>query len=181
MLQKQKTKSNKRRSRIYLTRLNAALARKVQELQEVRSRFFEALRKALGDRADVKVVGDRFIFESDILFGSCSATIGAPGRAELDKLASALIDIRDDIPSEVIGCCVLMAMQMRHRLAPLADKSLTQTLTCQPSGQLPSYNICAVAVFQSVACSPPAPARRHRLFRAIQQPPCRKIVGSNSN
>ena len=82
-------------------RLNAALARKVQELQEVRSRFFEALRAALGDRTDVKVVGDRFIFESDILFGSCSATLGEAGKVELDKLAVALLDIQDDIPTEV--------------------------------------------------------------------------------
>ena len=82
-------------------RLNAALARKVQELQEVRSRFFEALREALGDRTDVKVVGDRFIFESDILFGSCSATLGPSGQADLDKLAAALIDIQGDIPTEV--------------------------------------------------------------------------------
>lgn len=82
-------------------RLNAALARKVQELQEVRSRFFEALREALGDRTDIKVVGDRFIFESDILFGPCSATLGAPGMIELDKLAAALIDIQGDIPTEV--------------------------------------------------------------------------------
>lgn len=83
------------------TRLNAALARKVQELQEVRSRFFEALREALGDRTDIKVVGDRFIFESDILFGSCSATLGEAGKVELAKLATALLDIQDDIPSEV--------------------------------------------------------------------------------
>ncbi|MEM9495101.1 MAG: peptidoglycan -binding protein [Pseudomonadota bacterium] len=82
-------------------RLNAALARKVQELQEVRSRFFEALRKALGDRTDIKVVGDRFIFESDILFGSCSATLGEAGKLELNKLAGALIDIQGDIPTEV--------------------------------------------------------------------------------
>ncbi|WP_425410805.1 peptidoglycan -binding protein [Hyphococcus sp.] len=82
-------------------RLNAALARKVQELQEVRSRFFEALREALGDRTDIRVVGDRFIFESDILFGSCSATLGEAGKLELDKLASALIEIQDDIPGEV--------------------------------------------------------------------------------
>lgn len=82
-------------------RLNAALARKVQELQEVRSRFFEALRAALGDRTDVKVVGDRFVFESDILFGSCSATLGEDGKAQLDKLASALLDIQKDIPPEV--------------------------------------------------------------------------------
>lgn len=82
-------------------RLNAALARKVQELAEVRSRFFEALREALGDRDDIKVEGDRFIFESDILFGSCSATISEPGKAELRKLAVALLDIQDQIPGEV--------------------------------------------------------------------------------
>lgn len=83
------------------TRLNAALARKVQELQEVRSRFFEALRAALGDRKDIKVVGDRFVLESDILFASCSATIGEPGKLELNKLADVLLDIKDDIPADV--------------------------------------------------------------------------------
>ena len=67
----------------------------------MRSRFFEALRAALGDRTDVKVVGDRFIFESDILFGSCSATLGEGGKGELNKLAAALLDIQDDIPPEV--------------------------------------------------------------------------------
>ncbi|NRA29423.1 MAG: peptidoglycan -binding protein [Parvularculaceae bacterium] len=82
-------------------RLNAALARKVQELAEVRSRFFEALREALGDRDDVRVVGDRFVFESDILFGSCSATISPLGQVELRKLARVLLDIRGEIPSEV--------------------------------------------------------------------------------
>ncbi|MEO1043291.1 MAG: peptidoglycan -binding protein [Pseudomonadota bacterium] len=82
-------------------RLNAALARKVQELAEVRSRFFEALREALGDRDDIRVVGDRFVFESDILFGSCSATISPQGQLELDKLADVLNDIRGDIPSEI--------------------------------------------------------------------------------
>ncbi len=82
-------------------RLNAALARKVQELQEVRSRFFEALRNALGDRTDIKVVGDRFVFESDVLFASCSATIGEAGKLELNKLAAVLLDIKDDIPAEI--------------------------------------------------------------------------------
>ena len=83
------------------TRLNAALSRKVLELQEVRSRFFEALRDALSDRADVKVVGDRFIFESDILFGSCSSTLGEAGKVELRKLGAALIDIQNDLPSDL--------------------------------------------------------------------------------
>ncbi|GGY36788.1 peptidoglycan -binding protein [Parvularcula lutaonensis] len=83
------------------TRLNAALARKVQELAEVRSRFFEALREALGDRDDIRVVGDRFVFESDVLFGSCSASLSAQGRIELKKLADVLLEIRGQIPSEI--------------------------------------------------------------------------------
>lgn len=83
------------------SRLNAALARKVQELSEVRSRFFEALREALGDRDDIRVVGDRFVFESDILFGSCSATISPAGQIELSKLANVLLEIQQDIPSEI--------------------------------------------------------------------------------
>jgi chemotaxis protein MotB len=83
------------------SRLNAALARKVQELAEVRSRFFEALRDALGDREDVRVVGDRFVFESDVLFGSCSATISPEGRFELAKLAETLLEVRGQIPGEV--------------------------------------------------------------------------------
>jgi chemotaxis protein MotB len=82
-------------------RLNAALARKVQELAEVRSRFFEQLREALGDRDDIRVVGDRFVFESDVLFGSCSATISPTGQAELAKLAEVLLEIRGQIPNEV--------------------------------------------------------------------------------
>lgn len=83
------------------SRLNAALARKVQELSEVRSRFFEALREALGDRDDIRVVGDRFVFESDILFGSCSDTISPAGQAELAKLGGVLLEIKEDIPSEI--------------------------------------------------------------------------------
>lgn len=82
-------------------RLNAALARKVQELQEVRSRFFEALRAALAGRADVRVDGDRFVLQGDVLFASCSATIGEAGRIELDKIAAIILDIQDDIPAEI--------------------------------------------------------------------------------
>ena len=82
-------------------RLNAALARKVQELQEVRSRFFEALRTALAGRTDVRVVGDRFVLGSDVLFGSCSAAVSETGKIELDKIAVVLLDIKDDIPADV--------------------------------------------------------------------------------
>lgn len=83
------------------SRLNAALAGKVLELQEVRSRFFEALRAALAGRTDIRVEGDRFVLQGDVLFGSCSATIGAGGMTELDKIAAIILDIRDDIPGDI--------------------------------------------------------------------------------
>jgi chemotaxis protein MotB len=83
------------------SRLNAALAQKVQELQAVRSRFFEALRKALEGRTDVKVDGDRFILQGDVLFGSCSAAISEAGKLELDKVAAIVNDIKNDIPPEI--------------------------------------------------------------------------------
>ncbi len=100
------------------SRLNAALSRKVLELQEVRSRFFEALRNALGDRTDVKVVGDRFIFESDILFGSCSATIGDLGKIELAKLATALKEIQGDLPGDLAWVLRVDGHADAERLGP---------------------------------------------------------------
>jgi chemotaxis protein MotB len=99
-------------------RLNAALARKVQELAEVRSRFFEQLRDALGARDDIRVVGDRFVFESDVLFGSCSATISQAGQVELRKLADVLLDIKDDIPSEVAWVLRVDGHADQERLGP---------------------------------------------------------------
>lgn len=82
-------------------RLNAALAQKVQQLAQFRSRFFEELTQALGDRADVRVVGDRFVFETDVLFGSGSADLSAEGREQLRTIADVVADIADDIPDDV--------------------------------------------------------------------------------
>ncbi|MBB4657898.1 peptidoglycan -binding protein [Parvularcula dongshanensis] len=82
-------------------RVNSALTRKIEELAAVRSRFFEGLREALGDRQDIRVVGDRFVFESDVLFGSCSATLSQAGQTELAKLADTLLEIQDQIPDDI--------------------------------------------------------------------------------
>lgn len=82
-------------------RLNAALARKAQELARVRSEFFEKLLAALGDRADVRVVGDRFVFETDVVFASAEATITPQGRAQLIQIADVIKDISGDIPDDV--------------------------------------------------------------------------------
>lgn len=82
-------------------RLNAALAQRVQELEQFRSEFFGRLREILGNRDDIQIVGDRFVFQSEVLFDTASATINEAGRVELAKLAAALIEIAGTIPSDL--------------------------------------------------------------------------------
>jgi chemotaxis protein MotB len=82
-------------------RLNVALAQRVQELSRYRSDFFGKLRDILGNRPDIRVVGDRFVFQSEVFFDSGAATLRPDGRAELDKLASAIVDLQKKIPSDI--------------------------------------------------------------------------------
>ena len=82
-------------------RLNTALASKVMELNQFRSEFFGRLRQSLGDRDDIRIQGDRFIFQSEVLFGSGSATLGRGGQVEMAKLAETLTSIMDNIPDDV--------------------------------------------------------------------------------
>ncbi len=82
-------------------RLNAALARKVQQLAKFRSEFFGRLRAILSSRSDIQVVGDRFVFQSEVFFGKAEAQISSIGQRELDKLAVALIEIASQIPKEI--------------------------------------------------------------------------------
>jgi chemotaxis protein MotB len=82
-------------------RLNLALASKVEELSRYRSEFFGRLREALGERPDVRIVGDRFVFQSEVLFPSASASLQPRGAEELAKLAETLLQIARDIPPEI--------------------------------------------------------------------------------
>lgn len=82
-------------------RLNVALARKAQELARYRSNFFGELRKTLGQREDFKIVGDRFVFPSDVLFDPGSATLKPSAFGQLDKLATALKEIEGSIPADI--------------------------------------------------------------------------------
>jgi chemotaxis protein MotB len=82
-------------------RLNVALAQRVQELNRYRSDFFGRLREILSDRDNIRVVGDRFVFQSEVLFPSGSADLNADGQAEMVKLATALIDLSKEIPAEI--------------------------------------------------------------------------------
>jgi chemotaxis protein MotB len=82
-------------------RLNVALAQRVQELSRYRSEFFGRLRTILGNRPDIRIVGDRFVFQSEVFFDTGQALLLPEGRAELDKLAAALIDLDKQIPPEI--------------------------------------------------------------------------------
>ncbi len=82
-------------------RLNVALAQRVQELQRYRSDFFGRLRAVLGSRPDVRIVGDRFVFQSEVFFDAGQAVLKPEGQAELDKIASALLELEKQIPADI--------------------------------------------------------------------------------
>ena len=82
-------------------RLNLALAERVNELKRYRSDFFGKLREILGNRADVRVVGDRFVLQSEVFFDTGKADLKPEGRAELDKVADALLELEKQIPTDL--------------------------------------------------------------------------------
>ena len=82
-------------------RLNKALTSKIFELQKYRSEFFGKLQSLLGDRDDIKVVGDRFIFESELLFDSASANLQENGKAKLKQIAMTLMETTNEIPTDI--------------------------------------------------------------------------------
>lgn len=82
-------------------RVNIALAQQVQELKRYRSDFFGRLSELLKNRRDIRVVGDRFVFESEVLFPSGSATLTPEGFAAMDQLAAAIRDLEAQIPKEL--------------------------------------------------------------------------------
>ena len=82
-------------------RLNEALAQKVQELAKFRSEFFGKLRQALGNTQGVRVEGDRFVFQSEVLFPSSSTVLFGNGERQIIELAKTLKDIASRVPKEV--------------------------------------------------------------------------------
>ena len=82
-------------------RLNLQLANKVKELSQYRSDFFGKLRQILGNRPDVRVVGDRFVLQSELFFDTGKADLKPDAQAELDKVASALVELEKQIPADI--------------------------------------------------------------------------------
>ncbi|KAB1075030.1 peptidoglycan -binding protein [Methylobacterium planeticum] len=83
------------------SRLNVALAQKVQELARYRSDFFGRLRQILGSRSDIRVVGDRFVLQSEVLFPAGSAALKPEAGPELDRIAGAILDLAKQIPADL--------------------------------------------------------------------------------
>ena len=82
-------------------KLNSALATRVQDLQKFRSEFFGQLREVLKNRSEVRVVGDRFIFQSEVLFATGRANISDAGKNQLAEIASAIREIEEAIPKDI--------------------------------------------------------------------------------
>ncbi len=82
-------------------RLNVALAQRVQELNRYRSDFFGRLREILGDRPDIRIVGDRFVFQSEVFFGTGSDELSTDGQSEITNLAGAILELNQQIPEEI--------------------------------------------------------------------------------
>ncbi len=82
-------------------RLNEALAEKVKELADYRSEFFGRLKQILGERSDIRVQGDRFVFQSEVLFPVNSAELSEQARVDLSVLAEALKEIMSEIPDDI--------------------------------------------------------------------------------
>ena len=82
-------------------RLNLALAQRVQDLSRYRSDFFGQLREILADRDDIRIVGDRFVFQSEVLFSAGDAEIAGAGLSDLEALANAIKQLETQIPPEI--------------------------------------------------------------------------------
>ncbi|GGC68651.1 peptidoglycan -binding protein [Marinobacter halophilus] len=100
-LQEQMTSEKEEELANVSQRLNTLLAERVSQLQQYQSEFFARLRNILASNENIRVVGDRFLLPSELLFASGSAQLGEAGQGELDKLAGVLLDVVERIPDDI--------------------------------------------------------------------------------
>ena len=81
--------------------VNSALARRVEELEKFKSDFFGRVRELIKGRKEIRVVGDRFVFQSEVLFSLGSDELGAEGQVEMKKLAATLMEIEKSLPTDI--------------------------------------------------------------------------------
>ena len=100
-LQKEETAEKEDELEDVSRRLNTLLAERVNQLEQYQSEFFSRLRNILATNENIRVVGDRFLLPSELLFASGSAQLGEEGKSELDKLAEVLLDVVAAIPGDI--------------------------------------------------------------------------------
>ena len=83
------------------SRLNVALANKVEEMKRYRSEFFGKLRQVLGNRPGIRIEGDRFVFQSELLFDTGSAELGLEGIEQVRRLATTVKQLQTEIPKDI--------------------------------------------------------------------------------
>ena len=81
--------------------VNSALARRVEELERFKSDFFGRVRELIKGRKEIRVVGDRFVFQSEVLFSLGSDELGVEGQLEMQKLAATLMEIEKSLPTDI--------------------------------------------------------------------------------
>ena len=81
--------------------VNSALARRVEELEKFKSDFFGRVRELVKGRKEIRVVGDRFVFQSEVLFSLGSDELGVEGQLEMQKLAATLMEIEKSLPTDI--------------------------------------------------------------------------------
>jgi len=106
---KQQTRARDQQSRIeaMAARIRTELLRRVEELAQYRSEFFGRLREVFADRPDIQIRGDRFVFQSEILFPSGEAELSRGGERQLDRFVDTYSEVRDRIP-EGIGMVIMV-------------------------------------------------------------------------
>ena len=77
------------------------LADQAQDLANYKSEFFGRLREILAGQEGVKIVGDRFVFSSEVLFEPGAASLSEAGQLEIDKVANILLGVKDSIPDTI--------------------------------------------------------------------------------
>ena len=152
-------------------RLNTLLAERVNELERYQSEFFGRLREILQSNENIRIVGDRFLLPSELLFASGSASLGESGRRELDKLAEVLLDVVSAIPEDIDWIL---------RIDGHTDRIPINTAEF-PSGPLPWCGIWPQRAFLSPEWRPPALVSFSRWIRAIPLPHCNGIAASKSS
>ena len=125
-------------------RLNLALASKVQELARYRSEFFGRLREIIGDRPDIRIVGDRFVFQSEVLFAPGSAELGDGAKQQLDPVIAALKEISDKIPKELNW---VLRVDGHTDRRPISNAQFRRTGSCRRRARSRS---CSTSIAQGV-------------------------------